>query len=181
MPIKLTEGVVHTLIGSIFDYLTTEIDAVNADRGDGITVLAPYIIGNLAPGGTVEYTGDIYNHPKAVISGEKTTGGTGSFVEVYEGGPVVFTNASTDHQGQRATFIAPVTIRVTWLNRSGDTEDTMYKRARRYASAVVSVFAKHPSSGTVRLIRPTTVNIGDGTALKGSVSVGIAAECEEAA
>ena len=167
MTIRLTEDVVNALGIIVAAQFAGELAAVDTERGDGITLAAPALANR-------------YSYPKTPIQGPA------AHLEMFEDGPVVFENSATDHQDLRAAYSVPMTVRCTWFNRDGDDEDTMYKRARRYASAITTMFAKNTKAGFVRLIRSTTVAMqhetegeGDDKVLKGVVTCGLVVDCEE--
>lgn len=123
MAIKLAERAVDALVDLLQSNMSTELTAIDTDRGDGVTLAAP----------TADY---YYKYPKAVIAGQ------GCHVEVFETG-FDFTNQYTDPANQRAVYTLPVTIRITYLNRDGDNANTMATRGRRYATAAFNCVTKN--------------------------------------
>jgi hypothetical protein len=124
-----------------------------------------------------------YNHPQPVITGAS------AHVEIFESS-FEFTNPYVDSDSQRAVYNIPITVRVTWFNRDGDTRETMVTRGRRYSAGVFNVFNKNPTLadsddatqlGVVERVTPAWEGIDEpepGT-FKGSIVLECEVKCEE--
>jgi hypothetical protein len=121
--VKLAERGVDATVALLQSNLATELTAIDTERADGITMAAPA-------------NGDYYKRPKPEIT--EATAHVEVFEDAYE-----FANPYSDAAAQRATYELPITIRVTYFNRDGDTRDTMVTRGRRYAAGVFNVLNKN--------------------------------------
>lgn len=127
LAVKLAERAVDAIESLLQSNLSTELTAIDTDRGDGITMAAPA-------------NGQYYKREKAEVAGAT------AHVEIFES-DWDFTNPYTDADAQRATYDLPVFVRVTCFNRDGDSADTMHARKRRYAAGVFNVINKNSDLG----------------------------------
>lgn len=127
MAVRLAERAVDAIVTLLKANLATELTAIDTERADGITMVAP---------GDAHY----FKRPKAT-----THEGTAS-VEVFES-DLEFTNPYTDAAAERAAYRLPITVRVTYCNAGGDTPDTMMIRMRRYSAGVFNVINKNYDLG----------------------------------
>lgn len=121
--VKLAERGVGSIIALLQSQLATELTAIDTDRADGVTMAAPA-------------NGQYYNRPDPEIAGAT------AHVEVFED-EYEFTHALSDSGDGRANYDLPITIRVTYFNRDGDTRATMTTRGRRYAAGVFNALSKN--------------------------------------
>lgn len=125
--VKLAERSIDAVVSLLQSNLSTELAAIDTDRGDGITMAVPA-------------NSDYYKREKKEIAGATV------HVEVFEE-DWRFDNPYSDANAQRATYDLPVVVRVTCFNRGGDSADTMHKRKRRYATGVFNVINKNATLG----------------------------------
>jgi len=168
--VKLAERGVNAVVSCLQTYLATELTAIDTDRADGITMAAPA-------------NANYYKRPKAEITGAT------AHVEVFEGG-YEFRNPYVDSGDSRAVYDLPVTVRVTYFNRSGDTRDKMCIRMRRYSAGVFNAISKHSELADsddatqiagINSVTPPWESITEtepGT-FKGSITLQLTVRCEE--
>jgi hypothetical protein len=170
MAVKLGERSVDAVTSLLQSQLSAELGLIDTDRADGVTMAVPP-------------TGNYYKRPRPMIIGGA------AHVEVYEG-VIEFENRYSDSDSQRATYTIPLTIRVTWFNRAGDSRDTMVNRGRRYSAGIYNVLTKSPNLsdsddatiiGGATAVTPAWQTIEEpqpGT-FKGSIEISAEVRCEE--
>ncbi len=171
MAIKLAELGVSEVVILLKADLGTELGLIDTARGGDSLVLA------------VPDAADYYDYPNPVL------GGGAAQVEVFES-DLSFEHKYSDIAVPRATYDLDLTVRVTFINRDGDTKSDMAQRARRYSVGVFNVFSKKPTLGDAQaaiqvavssLVSPewTTEGEGDSEIAKGRVTVALTLTCEE--
>lgn len=100
--------------------------AIDTDRADTITTA----------GTDTTY----YTFPKPAIAGGQT------HIEIFESA-YEMDNPYIDADSSRAVYDLPVTVRLTFFNRNGDSQADFATRARRLATGVFNVFNKKPTLG----------------------------------
>ena len=174
LAIKLAERGVGSIVALLKSDLGTELGLIDTDRADAITMVDPA-------------AANYYEYPRALIAGNA------AHVEVFEGeidfGSLV-DGSNTDIAAQRATYTLPLTIRVTWLNRTGDTMTQMVQRGQRYSAGVYNVLIKSndlgDADGATKIGKVTSVSpahagiSGEGTdQFKGQITMTAEVRCEE--
>lgn len=129
--IKLSERAIDAMVVTMQANLATELTAIDTERGDGVTMLAP----------AADSTG-YKKFPLAEFSGSRVQ------VEVFEDGGFDFINEHIDiANDDSAEYRVLLMVRLSWFNGDGDDVNTMYKRMRRYACGMFNVMAKNPTLG----------------------------------
>jgi hypothetical protein len=168
--VKLAERGVDSVVSVLQTYLATELTAIDTERADGITMAAP---------ANVNY----YKRPKPEIVGAT------SHVEVYEN-EFGFGNFYGDSGDSRAVYELPVTVRLTYYNRSGGDRNEMVTRMRRYSAGIFNVIAKHPELADsdnatnvteITLVTPPWAELDDSepNTFKGRITIQLTVKCEE--
>jgi len=173
LAIKLAERGVGSVVALLKSDLGTELGLIDTDRADTITMAVPA-------------AGDYYTYPRAEIAGNA------SHVEVFEGeldlGPL--DDEKNDLSSNRATYTLPLTIRVTWFNRTGDDMDSMVKRGQRYSAGVYNALIKSSDmgdaddmtlAGKVTAVAPAHAGVSEPEAgiLKGQITMAAEVRCGE--
>lgn len=166
--IKLWETPVDALTTVLKSRLATELSAIEAERGDGLSLQVPA-------------SGDYY-----ISEIKEATGPV--IVEVL---PAAFELADpyVDAGSNRATFEVEILIRVTFTNRNQFSGDEMERAACRYAAAIFRVLLNYPylegTDPAVQIVRPGNFEREldrdedeDGVS-KMRVTVSCVARCEE--
>jgi len=170
MAVKLAERPIDAVVSLLQSNLAGELTAIDTDRGDGVTMVAPS-------------NGDYFKRPRSVLSGK------GPWVEVFESS-YDFLNPYADADAQRANYKIPLAIRVTYAKSAADTADIMAKRMRRYATGVFNCINKNPDLGDsddATLIAVVTsvdahwVDQGEDTSIaeKAQTTLGVEVHCNE--
>ncbi len=171
MAIKLAELGVTEVVTLLKADLGTELGLIDTARSGDSLVLA------------VPAAADYYEYPNPVL------GDGAAHVEVFEG-DIAFDFKYADVAIPRATYDLDLTVRITFINRDGDTRSEMAKRAQRYSVGIFNVFSKKPTLGDAQaaiqvavssLVSPewTTEGEGDAEIAKGRVTVELTLTCEE--
>jgi hypothetical protein len=125
LSIKLAERPVRAVVALLQAQLATELSAIDTDRGDSITMVAPA-------------AGDYSAYEREVVDGKDGA----AHVEVFEG-PVGF-NDPYGTAVNRAVFDCPINIRVTYFGRIGaETLSDIRTRCRRYTAGIYNVIGQH--------------------------------------
>jgi hypothetical protein len=170
MAVKLAERGVDAVVLCLQTYLAAELLAIDTDRADGITMVAPANTG-------------YYRRPKVEIAGAT------SHVEVFEGG-YEFGNPYVDSGDGRAVYDLPVTVRLTYFNRSGADRAEMCTRMRRYSAGVFNAISKHSDLAdtddatqiaVVNSVTPPweSISEADPGTFKGQITLQLTVRCEE--
>ena len=174
MAIYLAERGVDAVAALLLSQLGIELTAIDTERDDGITLAAPV-------------AANYYKRPKPVIEGGTV------HVEVYEGS-IEFLGSSrtfgTNIGDARALYELPVTVRLTYFNRDGDTRDTMIVRMRRYAAGLFNSLAKNSDLSdsddatkgvSVQSMTPPWEELDDSVpgVFKGRITMQSTVRCEE--
>ena len=174
MAIKLAELGVGSTVALLKANLGTELGLIDTDRADAITMIDPA-------------AANYYEYPLAEVAGNA------AHVEVFEGAidfGSLEDGSNTDIAAERATYTLPLTIRVTWFNRTGDTPAQMVLRGQRYSAGIYNVLIKDNTVGDsddatkigkITSVTPAWQGIApDGTdRLKGQITLTAEIRCEE--
>ena len=171
MAIRLAERGVGEVVTLLKADLGTELALIDTDRSGDSLVLA------------VPASADYYDYPNPVI------GDGAAHVEVFESA-YDFENPYSDASSGRISYSLPVTVRLTFLNRDGDSRAEMGQRARRYASGIAIVFIRKPTLGGAddkilitgaRVVEPDWTTEGEDARdiAKGRVTVELELRCSE--
>ena len=168
--VKLAERGIDAVVSCLQTYLPTELTAIDTERADTITMAAP---------ANVNY----YKRPKPEMAGAT------AHVEVYEE-EFGFGNFYSDSGDSRAVFDLPVTVRLTYFNRTGGDRNEMVTRMRRYSAGIFNVIAKHTDLADsdaatnvteLTLVTPPWSEISEEepNTFKGQITIQLTVKCEE--
>ena len=168
--VKLAERGIDAVVSCLQTYLPTELTAIDTERADTITMAAP---------ANVNY----YKRPKPEMAGAT------AHVEVYEE-EFGFGNFYSDSGDSRAVFDLPVTVRLTYFNRTGGDRNEMVTRMRRYSAGIFNVIAKHTDLADsdaatnvteLTLVTPPWSEISEEepNTFKGRITLQLTVKCEE--
>lgn len=166
--VKLSERAVDAVVALYQAQLPGELSAIVTERADGITLEAPT-------------NSDYYKREKVEVA----TGQT--HIEVFDGG-FEFENPYSDADAQRAVYVIPLTVRLTYSRRDGANADTMELRRRRFQAALFNVVNKNRhidasddavQIGVVTGVPDPAIEREDGNVVKFQVSVNVLVRCEE--
>lgn len=170
MAVYLAERGVDAVAALLLAKLATELSAIDTERSDGITLAAPV-------------SANYYKRPKAELAGATV------HVEVFETG-YEFNNSYVDSGDSRAVYGLPVTVRLTYFNRTGADRDEMVTRMRRYSAGLFNSVSKFSGladsdDGTqiaaVDSITPPWDDLDQSApgVFKGSITLNLTVKCEE--
>jgi hypothetical protein len=166
LAVRLAERAIDSVSTMLKNNLGTELGDIDTDRADGVTMAVP---------AATEY----YNREKPEIAGPQ------AHVEVFEGTTINFLEPDSSDDVRTKSAI-PLTVRVTWFNRDGDTIETMHDRKRRYACGVSNVINQdrgYAADANVKFIQPeqieATVSTLDVNKFKGQVTMAVSVALEE--
>jgi hypothetical protein len=168
MAVKLSERAVDAVVTLYQAQLSTELTAIYNDRGDSVSLAVPP-------------NANYYKREKAEISDGQ------AHIEVFDGG-FEFENPYSDSDAQRAVYVIPLTVRLTYFNRAGLDADAMELRRRRFQVGLFNVVNKNRSIdasddavqiGVVTGVPDPAIEREDGNVIKFQVSVNVDVRCEE--
>lgn len=173
--IKLGELVAEEVLAAYLALLGAELDLIEADAGDGVTLAMPA-------------AANAYPYEKPEVSGGELDAAAGyaAHLEVFEQN-LAFSDPYTDQDSRRAVYRAVLFVRVTFFNDQATTRATVEKRRRRYSAGLFNVANKNPELGSpsspIRRVVPLGVLYDraevPGGMLKTRITVELAADVEE--